>query len=136
MASGFGSSQEDLISEINVTPLVDVVLVLLVIFMMTAPALYTQSLTIELPQAKAGEASPEQPISFEMDSQGLLMMNQKPITWEEIPIRLKEWGDAVREKSVLLSADQKTPHGKVIELLDLLKQAGIHKIGMSVQARP
>ncbi len=144
MASGFGSSNEDeVFSAINVTPLVDVVLVLLIIFMITAPAIYQSAIKVQLPKAKSGEASEKPPMNFVISKEGTLTWNQETINWDTLNQRLtteKESADkqgTLAEQSsqpVMISADAATPHGTVIRLMDILRQAGLTRFAISVQA--
>src|SRR5680860_538573 len=88
MAGGFNSSDDDFISGINVTPLVDVVLVLLIIFMITAPAIYQSAIKVQLPKAKSGEASEKPPMNFTISKEGTLTWNQETINWDTLNERL------------------------------------------------
>ena len=145
MASGFGSSNEDeVFSAINVTPLVDVVLVLLIIFMITAPAIYQSAIKVQLPKAKSGEASEKPPMSFVISKEGNLTWNQESVNWNSLGQRLAaDQGKAGKQRNlqvpqqstqtVMISADEATPHGIVIRLMDLLRQAGITRFAISVQ---
>jgi biopolymer transport protein ExbD len=139
MASGFGSLQEDeVFSAINVTPLVDVVLVLLIIFMITAPAIYQSAIKVQLPKAAMGEASHKiTPLNFVISKEGKLTWNQESIDWSVLPRRLqseKEKLTADQNQTVMISADEATPHGTVIRLMDQLKQSGLSRFAISVQS--
>jgi biopolymer transport protein ExbD len=135
--AGFGTSQEDdVFSSINVTPLVDVVLVLLIIFMITAPAIYQSSIQVQLPKATSGDTQEKPPLQFTISKQGVLTWNQEKIDWKALSHKLSEEKAQSRlqtEKPVMISADDQTPHGTVIRLMDLLKQAGLNRFAISVQ---
>jgi biopolymer transport protein ExbD len=134
MAGSFGSSSDDdIISGINVTPLVDVVLVLLIIFMITAPVLYQSSIKVQLPQAKSGEKNPKGPLSFTLSKEGSLLWDNKPMTWDSLTNQLKAYGDRISEETAIISADQATPHGVVIKLMDSLRQAGLTHFALNVE---
>ena len=83
---GSGSSDDELssISEINVTPFVDVVLVLLVIFMVTAPMLVREQMNVNLPKAETGEKSASEQIAIVLDKAGAITIQKKPVTFEQI----------------------------------------------------
>lgn len=137
MAGGFGSSSdEDLISGINVTPLVDVVLVLLIIFLITAPVLYQSAIKVQLPQAKSGEKSQKSPFNFTIGKEGNLSWENKSTSWEDLSSRLKSMGDHLTEETAIISADQATPHGIVIKLMDILRQAGLTRFALNVEDAP
>jgi biopolymer transport protein ExbD len=135
MAGGaFGSSDDELISGINVTPLVDVVLVLLVMFLITAPVLYQSAIKVQLPKAKSGEQAEKSPINFMVSKDGELSWDQKKLSWEELTKRLAQLGPQASEQTALISADQATPHGTVIKLMDALRQAGLSRFALNVES--
>ncbi len=136
MASSFGSQDEELVSQINVTPLVDVVLVLLVIFLMTAPALYQSAIKIQLPKANSGDATggQENPYQFTLSKEGTLHWGKKETTLSELKKSLSQKPpEQLAEATALINADQATPHGIVIGLMDTLRSAGLSRFGMSVE---
>src|SRR6476659_6646273 len=100
MAGGFGStSEDDVISGINVTPLVDVVLVLLIIFMITAPVLYQSAIKVQLPKAKTGEQSNKSPLSFSISKEGSLAWGKEKIDWVTLTTRLTGLGDKISQET-------------------------------------
>jgi biopolymer transport protein TolR len=116
-------------SEINVTPLVDVMLVLLVIFILTAPLL-TSAIRLDLPQSKASQAgeAPES-ISLSLTSAGDTFLNDKPITWVALPNELARIALQKPQVEVQLRADQAVPYGQVLALMGMAQQAGLTRIG-------
>lgn len=135
MAGSFGSSSdEDLISGINVTPLVDVVLVLLIIFLITAPVLYQSAIKVQLPKAKSGEQSQKSPLTFTVSKDGELAWDKQKISWDELTQRLGKMGAAASEETAIISADQSTSHGTVIKLMDTLRQAGLTRFALNVES--
>jgi biopolymer transport protein ExbD len=132
MAGFAGSDDDELVSGINVTPLVDVVLVLLVIFMMTAPVIYQSTIKVQLPKAKSGEQQGEKnPLQFSLTKEGSLLWDQTQVTWEALEQRLAGMG-VLAEQTALISADEATPHGVVIKLMDALRKAGLTKFALNV----
>lgn len=121
-------------SEINVTPMVDVMLVLLVIFILTAP-LMTSAIRLDLPQSEGGEAGAVMPsLSLTVDAQGVLFLNDKPITAEDLRLRLAEAAQRHPNTELELRADQSVPYGRVVEAMGLAQKAGLSRIGFVAQS--
>ena len=132
-SAGFGGSDDDVISGINVTPLVDVVLVLLVIFLMTAPVLYQSAIKVQLPKAATGEEAPKSPLNFTVNSAGDVYWNSEKLSWEALDEKLTALGTQAPETTAMISADQATPHGNVIKLMDALRQHGLTRFALNVE---
>jgi biopolymer transport protein ExbD len=134
MAGTFGGGDEESISGINVTPLVDVVLVLLVIFLMTAPVLYQSAIKVQLPKARTGEeASAKSPLNFTINAEGKVFWNAEALSWDKLAERLKAMGPSITEQTAMISADQTTPHGIVIKLMDALRSNGLVRFALNVE---
>jgi biopolymer transport protein ExbD len=127
-----GKLDDDDISAINVTPLVDVVLVLLVIFMITAPVLYHGALDVNLPEAGSGEVPARPPLEVVMDRDGAVQVEDRWMTQEQ----LGEWVARHRCDAAMILADRKVEHGKVITLIDILKSRGVRKFSFGVEVQP
>ena len=120
-------------SEINVTPLVDVMLVLLVIFMLTAPLL-TSAVRLDLPNAEApSAASSPAALTLALDAQGDIFLNDRPVTPEQLRQRLQEVARANPDVELQLRADQSLSYGKVVEVMALAQKAGLSRIGFVAQ---
>lgn len=120
-------------SEINVTPLVDVMLVLLVIFLITAP-LMGSALRLDLPATEVSSAPvPSHSLSLSIDPQGLVFIDEKPVALEALPAVLAMQASADASVEVQLRADQSVPYGRVAELMGLLQKAGLTKVALAVQ---
>jgi biopolymer transport protein TolR len=118
------------ISQINVTPLVDVMLVLLVIFMVTAPIIQ-QGVQVNLPQAKAGAvAGDEEPLIVSITQNGRVYLNDNPMTLSELGKKLRAVRRLQKDKEVYLRADQDVRYGVVMKAIEEIKEAGIVKLGM------
>ena len=118
-------------SEINVTPLVDVMLVLLIIFMVTAPLL-KEGVRVDLPEAKAKpiKQAKEQDIIITIDKNGKIYIGKTEIDWETLKPKMKLILRQRAKKEVYLQADKSVPYGVVIKALAALQDAGAERIGM------
>lgn len=131
MPSGGGRSRT--IAQINVTPLVDVVLVLLVILMVASTYIVAQTLKVQLPRAKSTDGTAEKPTKIEILKDGKLRWNEVYVTENELPEKMKEAVTADAEMSLVVSADKEVQHGNVVHVLDLAKIAGVVKFAINVQ---
>ena len=123
-------SQSTVISQINVVPLVDVMLVLLVIFMVTAPIIQ-QGVSVDLPQAKAGPLEgQEQQFVVAVDKQGKVFLNDEPIAIEKLMEKLEAIAKVRPDKAVYLRADRTVPYGQVVRVMAAVRGAGIQNLGM------
>jgi biopolymer transport protein TolR len=125
------------ISEINVTPLVDVLLVLVVILLVTAPLL-ASALRLDLPQA-TGTRPADAPrfLAVSVDAQGLLFLNDRPTSPAELVERLAQAARDNPDTELRLRADQAVPYGRVAEVLGVAQQAGLSRIAFVAEpAKP
>ena len=125
------------ISDINVTPLVDVLLVLVVILLVTAPLL-ASALRLDLPQA-AGTRPADAPrfLSVAVDAQGQVFVNDQPASAAELAERLAQAAQANPDTELRLRADQAVPYGRVAEVVGAAQQAGLTRIAFVAEpARP
>jgi biopolymer transport protein TolR len=123
-------SQNSSISQINVVPLVDVMLVLLVIFMVTAPILQ-QGVSIELPQAKAGALSgEEEQLVVTVDKKGTIFLNDNAIDLADLGAKLEAVTRLKPDKQVFLRADRSVSYGEVVRVMAAVKGAGVQSLGM------
>jgi biopolymer transport protein TolR len=118
------------LSEINVTPFVDVMLVLLIIFMVTAPLLQ-QGIDINLPQAKGREIAPAERIVITIKKDGNIYLDKATITLETLKSALAKTGN----KEVFLKADKDVPYGIVVAVMGELREIGIEKLGMVTEPK-
>jgi biopolymer transport protein TolR len=121
-------------AEINVTPLVDVMLVLLIIFMITAPML-TQGLTVALPAAegKGFELASNNPAKIQVTATGAVYLDGTAAGSANLETTLGPMLRARRVKRALLEADKSVPYGRVVAVLDVMNRAGVEQLGMVTQ---
>jgi len=133
MAMGIGGKSRITMAEINVTPLVDVMLVLLIIFMITAPMLQHE-LDVNLPVA-AGipQVTTEDQVVLTVNKQGNIYLDQTTYTLDTLRPKLQTLYQTRRNKDIFLRADADVPYGKVVQVMDEVKKAGILKLGMLTQ---
>lgn len=128
-----GKSPRTTLAEINVTPLVDVMLVLLIIFMITAPMLQ-QGMDVDLPVATgAPTAQEESQITLTITKQGQIYLNQTGYALEALRPKLQALYKTRLSRDLFLRADADVPYGTVVRVMDEVKKAGILKLGMITQ---
>lgn len=119
------------LSEINVTPLVDVMLVLLIIFMISAPMM-TVGVPVELPktEASAVEVS-EKPVTVSIQQDGAIFVDEDEVSWDMLPIRVaEEAGENARDKSIFIRADGRAPYQAVARVMARLSSEGFTKLNL------
>ena len=122
----------EVLSEINVTPFVDVMLVLLVIFMVTAPLLQ-QGVDVNLPKAKGKDLPSEERITLVIKKEGRIYMNETPVSLEEMRNKLEAISKL--NPNVYLKADRGVPYGFVVEVIGEIKDSGIEKLGIVTEPK-
>ncbi len=121
-------------SEINMTPLIDVMLVLLVIFIITAP-LMTASLRLDLPKTAGSAASGAlQFVTVAVDAGGALYWGDEAVTADQLKARLRDVAQRQPATEVQLRADQQVPYGRIAELIGLVQDGGLSRIGFVTEA--
>ncbi len=122
------------ITGINVTPLVDVVLVLLIILMVSSTYIVAQTMKVQLPKAKSTDGQAEKPVTVVVQKSGALLLDDQPATEAQISEKLKAAVAADADANVVVSADKETQHGAVVHVMDLCKEAGVVKFSINVQS--
>jgi biopolymer transport protein TolR len=125
-----GGSGKRLMSDINVTPLVDVMLVLLIIFMVTAPMMM-QGVEVDLPQTTDKNIkTKEEPLYLSINKKLEIFIEEDQIEFDGLEQKIKAISKYRRDKGILLRADKDVAYGFVIRVISSLKRAGIDKVGM------
>lgn len=133
MEIGNRENRSGAMSQINVTPLVDVMLVLLIIFMVTAPMMQ-QGVQVNLPKTQAKSLSADQEtVVVSMDRSGRIFINAVEATHADLTAKLTEIFATKTKKEVFLKADQDVPYGEVVKTMAEIKGAGIERLGMMTE---
>lgn len=130
-----GESEGEPISTINMTPFVDIILVVLIIFMVTAPMIMKPSINVDLPEAASGDETIPDQLQVTISKDGETYLNGKSASEEEIS---QFAADLIRSKpntQAVISADRGVVHGKVISVIDVVKSAGIKKFAISIDKK-
>ena len=129
MSMIFESRHRRFLAEINIIPLVDIILVLLIIFMVTAPMLH-RGLDISLPTSGTNNIKPTERLVLTIGKNQKLFLQDDPVSVEQLERRLKRAKEENADVSVYLRADQSVPYGIVVKVMDGVKRSGIERLGM------
>jgi len=130
---GRGATGGRMISGINVTPLVDVVLVLLVVLMVASTYIVSQTLKVQLPKTSSSDGPAAAPIKVTLLADGSLFLEQEPTTRARVSEALAAAMKANPAQTVVISADAAVSHGEVVEMIDLAKLAGVTQFAINVE---
>src|SRR5882672_7178898 len=132
-------SDDEMITGINVTPLVDITLVLLVILMVTASYVVSRAIPVELPKGATGEGTPTT-LTISVDKDGKTFLDAEPITDVALQAKIKAAHDVDPETRAVIAADGRTTHSNVIHVIDLLRREDVTKFAINIDpeevARP
>ena len=132
--AGASDEDEDAITGINVTPLVDIVLVLLIIFMMTASYIVTPAIRVDLPKAASAEATVVSTLALVITREGDIFMNNDKVDDPAIKRFIAAEQAKGKDLEAIIAADASVTHGRVVGLIDLIKTQGIVKFALNTQA--
>jgi len=136
MAFGTQDEMDDVMNEINMTPLVDVMLVLLIIFMITVPVM-KHAVNVDLPKASSApqDAKPAS-IRLSVDAQGQYFWNEQPLAEADMPARLKAEAARDPQPELHIRGDKEARYDRVAQALAAAQRAGLHKIGFVTEPKP
>ncbi len=136
MAVNFNSDQDEPIADINVVPLVDIILVVLIIFMVTAPLVMKPTIDVDLPQASSGE-SKESPKTIEVviNKTGDLYLDGNKVSLDQLKSSVTLEAEKNKASSVVLTADKDVTLDGLTTIIDAIKASGIKKVGFSIQKK-
>ncbi|WP_426756894.1 ExbD/TolR family protein [Myxococcus sp. Y35] len=131
--AGGAQENDDEITGINVTPLVDVVLVLLIIFMVTANFIVRETVEVDLPRAANGGETVQGLVNVVLDKEGKLFFDGAEVSEKELEAKVVEALAKDKETRAIISADQSLPYGRVMRLIDVVKGKGIAKFALNIE---
>ncbi len=126
------NDEEDAITGINVTPLVDITLVLLIIFMVTTSYIVKAAIEVDLPKAATARETRPTSLSVVLTRQGDLYLNDRRTSPEALATQVRVQVAADPDVQVLIAADTQLPYGDVVGLIDLIKQSGVRRYALNV----
>ena len=132
MASGAAQDDDDIITAINVTPLVDIMLVLLIIFMLTANLIDNPAIEIDLPSASTGEGTEPTTVGLTLTKEGTVYLNGAPTDEAGLRAFLPDIVKQDPKTQAIISADKSISHGAVIKLIDLIRQLGLFRFALNI----
>ena len=131
MGVQLGGGEDEPIASINVVPLVDIILVVLIIFMVTAPLVMKPSIDVNLPKAASGNESPPTPLTIALGRDGEIALNGKPTSLTEIATFAAQLTRDKPDTAAILEADKSVTLERLTELIDVVKAAGVKKVAFS-----
>lgn len=130
-----GSPGGEMLSQINVTPFVDVVLVLLVIFMVTAPIIAKDILRLNLPKSAATDGKALSQLGIAVNRDGQILLNGELTSEEMLRARVLKLLESDREAQAIIAADTETAYGNVVKVIDIVKSAGLSRFAIQIERR-
>lgn len=134
MAKPTGDSDEP-ISEINIVPFVDIILVVLIIFMVTTPIIMRPSININLPKAASGEDTKPTQLNIAVSAQGLIQLNGSTVEEASLGSQVAGIFSQNPDVQAIIAADKDVSHGKVMTVIDAVKSAGVTKFAISIDKK-
>ena len=128
-----GKNRTKIMSEINITPLTDVVMVLLVIFMVTTPLMMQEAFKIKLPTAVTSEPQQEQTTTISVEPGNIIHLNKAVVSLDDLRQLLPSRMANSQDKTVVIKADQAILHGEVVKILDIAKESGALKLAIATE---
>jgi biopolymer transport protein ExbD len=123
------------ITSINVTPLVDIILVVLIIFMATAPLIQRRAMKVEVPKAAHHEKTATEAVTITLNAKRELAVSGQIMTLDQLKARLTSAASSQPQLHATLAADKTIPYGEVVAVIDAVRGAGVKKIGLEVSRK-
>lgn len=135
MGMKYDVENNESIADINVVPLVDIILVVLIIFMVTAPMFIKPTINVNLPKAASGDQTAPSKLNIALTADGRINLNGTFV--DEATVKQKAMDEVAKNADIqaIISADKDVPHGKVVGLLDIVKSAGVKKFAISIDKK-
>lgn len=127
--------ESTLMSSINVTPFVDVVLVLLVIFMVTAPLIAKDILNLKLPKTESGDGKALSTLGLSVNRQGQILLGGVPVSEDALRNEVQKAVKADKDVQAIIAADVETQYGNVVRVIDIVKAAGLNRFAIQVERK-
>lgn len=135
MAAFNKDSDNEAIADINVVPLVDIILVVLIIFMVTAPMFMKPTINVNLPKAASGDQTAPSKLNIALTADGRINLNGSFVSEEDVKSKALEEVAKNTDVQAIISADKDVPHGKVVGVLDIVKGSGVKKFAISIDKK-
>lgn len=132
MGAKISGEDDEPISDINIVPFVDIILVVLIIFMVTTPFIMKPSIMVNLPKAGSGEDTTPSELSITISADGSLALNGKSTTSDAISAYSQELAAKRPDVQAIISADKDVSHGKVVGIIDAVKSGGVKKFAITI----
>ncbi len=132
MAGGKLGGEDDAMTEVNILPLVDVILVVLIIFMVTTSYIVSPSIKVNLPDAATGDATPPSSLAITVAADGRLGLDGQPVDEASLRAAVRAARAASKDVVCLIEGDDEARHGDVTHVIDLVKQEGVAKFAINV----
>lgn len=136
MAGKLGGHAEEPVTDINIVPLVDIVLVVLIIFMVTTQTIVESSIKVNLPEAATGESNESSSLGITVEADGDLLLDGAAVDEATLRARVREAKAANKDVVCLISGDRDARHGDVTRVIDLVKQEGVAKFAINIEPVP
>lgn len=135
MAAKIGGEDDEPISDINIVPFVDIILVVLIIFMVTTPLIMQPSININLPKSGTGDDTTPSELTISITSDGALLLNGKPTDETGINQYAQQLASKRPDVQAIISADKDVPHGRVVGIIDAVKSGGVKKFAITIDKK-
>jgi biopolymer transport protein ExbD len=132
MGSKLGGHDDDVIADINITPFVDIILVVLIIFMVTATTIADSAIQVNLPDAATADPTEDTSLALMLQKDGTLLLDGEPVSVPELKKALVAARASSKDVVCLIAADEDVAHGRVVWLIDLVKSVGIAKFAINI----